>query len=102
MSNVFQSQDEQLLTPLHLACTYGQIEVAKILLESGAQIRSFGEKHQSSLHKAAAVGNRDIVRMLIYAAEQVYGQHEIEQVYFLYTKVYFLPQKFLQTPSPPQ
>ena len=78
----FQCQDEQKLTPLHLACTYGQIEVARLLLENGASIRSIGEKKQTSLHKAAAVGNVELVKMLIYAVEQVYGPNEVHEVVF--------------------
>ena len=43
---IFQAQDQQRLTPLHLSCTYGQTAVAKILLEHGANIHCFGEQHQ--------------------------------------------------------
>ncbi len=73
-------KDEQLLTPLHLACTYGMVTVAKILLENGANIRSSGEKKQTALHKACAVGSFRLVDMLTYAAKQMYGKDEIKQM----------------------
>ena len=47
----FQARDKQLLTPLHLACSYEKTDVAKILLEAGAIIRCTGEKLQTPLHK---------------------------------------------------
>ena len=76
----FQCKDEQLLTPLHLACTYGQISVARILLENGADITSSGEKKQTALHKAAAVGNATLVEMVTFAARQIYGRAEVVRV----------------------
>ena len=70
----FQCKDEQQLSPLHLSCTYGQEAVTKLLLENGADIRSSGEKKQTSLHKACAVGNVNLVKMITFAAEQIYGR----------------------------
>ena len=67
-----EAKDEQLLTPLHLACSYGQVETARMLLESGADIRSSGERKQNALHKSCAVGNITLVQMITYTAEQVY------------------------------
>ena len=43
---MLKAQDQQKLTPLHLACSYGQTEIVKVLLEHGANIRGFGEQHQ--------------------------------------------------------
>ena len=68
-----EAKDQQKLTPLHLACTYGQSEVAKILLQHGANIRSFGEQHQSALHKACSVGSFDLVQMLISTSIRAHG-----------------------------
>ncbi len=73
-------KDEQLLTPLHLACTYGMVEVARILLEQGADILVSGEKKQTALHKAASVGNFTLVEMVTDAAHQVYGRKAIATV----------------------
>ena len=70
-----EAKDQQKLTPLHLACTYGQSEVAKILLQHGANIRSFGEQHQSALHKACSVGSFDLVQMLISSSVEAHGSN---------------------------
>ena len=43
---MLKAQDQQKLTPLHLACSYGQTEIVKVLLEHGANIKGFGEQHQ--------------------------------------------------------
>ena len=55
----------QLLTPLHLACTYDQVGVVKVLLAAGANIRCAGERLQTPLHKAALEGHTDIAQILI-------------------------------------
>ena len=58
-----------MLTPLHLACTYGQTSTARILLENNADIQCAGEKGQTSLHKACAVGNIALVEMITWSAK---------------------------------
>ena len=50
-----QARDKQLLTPLHLACSYEKTDVAKILLEAGAVIRCTSEKLQTPLHKVLEI-----------------------------------------------
>lgn len=79
MVQPLQCKDEQRLTPLHLACTYGQANTAKILLEHGANILSTGEKHQSALHKAAAIGNLGLVEMLTAVAKATLNETDIQQ-----------------------
>ena len=54
---IFQARDKQLLTPLHLACSYEKADVAKILLEAGATIRCVGEKLQTPIHKVSKDAN---------------------------------------------
>jgi ankyrin repeat protein len=56
---------------LHLACSYGQLDEARVLLEHGACIDSMGYKKQTALHKACAVGEHNLVAMLIEATVQV-------------------------------
>ena len=55
-------------------------KVVKLLLESGASLKSTGEKKQMPLHKACAIGNFSIVEMLTYAAKQIFKREEIEAV----------------------
>ncbi len=69
-----------MLTPLHLACTYGMVGATRILLENGASLKNSGERKQTALHKACAVGMFNQVEMITYAAVQVYGKEEFKQV----------------------
>ncbi len=68
-----QIRDEQLLTPLHLACSYGQIEEAAVLLEFNARIDAMGYRKQTALHKACSVGEKNLVALLVEYTLQVYG-----------------------------
>jgi ankyrin repeat protein len=55
------------VTPLHLACFYGQEEVVECLLEAGADV-SVGAQNQAGstpLHEAARSGHRNIVLLLL-------------------------------------
>ena len=79
-----ECQDEQNLTPLHLACTYGQVANTKVLLNAGADIKSLGEKGQTSLHKAAAIGNTELVILITDATRKSHGYHGLKEVkYYL-------------------
>ncbi|VEP13406.1 Ankyrin [Hyella patelloides LEGE 07179] len=55
------------LTPLHAAIKTEQIEIAKILLEAGADVnaKSIGELELTTLQGAAAKGNLDLIRLLV-------------------------------------
>lgn len=75
-----QSRDEQKLTPLHMAVSYGQISSTRILLENGAKVENMGEKKQTSLHKACTVGEIKIVQMLIDCVVQITGDHEVTRL----------------------
>jgi ankyrin repeat protein len=54
-------------TPLHLACFFGQPEVADALLAKGADVhaRSRNPVQNMALHAAAATRNKDAVRALL-------------------------------------
>ncbi len=54
-------------TPLHLACFFGQPEIAEILIALGADVnaRSRNPMQNMPLHAAAAGGNREAVRLLL-------------------------------------
>jgi ankyrin repeat protein len=55
------------LTPLHLAVKQNQIEIAELLLKSGANVnaKTKGELEITALHGAVARGNTDLVRLLL-------------------------------------
>jgi uncharacterized protein len=54
-------------TPLHLACFFGQPEMAEILIARGADVnaRSRNAMQNRPLHTAAAGRNKDAVRLLL-------------------------------------
>lgn len=54
-------------TPLHLACFFGQKEIAAYLLSKGAAVdaRSRNAEHNTPLHAAAAGGQRTCVALLL-------------------------------------
>jgi uncharacterized protein len=71
----FIAEDPELLnaysqdgwTPLHLACFFGQSEVAEALLAKGADVhaQSHNPMENMPLHAATAVRNKDAVRALL-------------------------------------
>lgn len=65
-------------TPLHLACFFGHLETAEMLLEMGAdvKVRSANAMHNTPLHAAAASRNQDICALLLsHGAEVNATQH---------------------------
>lgn len=61
-------------TPLHIAATYDQFDVAKVLLEQGANPRSFDGDHRSPLHEACLEGNEAIVELLLDEGKAKFGE----------------------------
>ncbi|XP_039009876.1 protein VAPYRIN-like [Hibiscus syriacus] len=58
-------RDKEGRTPLLLAATKGNIECAKMLLESGADKNAKSNDGRTALYRAVANGNRRMVEMLI-------------------------------------
>lgn len=55
-------------TPLHVAATFGPVEVVKVLLAHQAEVNAANQSNgKRALHLAAAVGNTDIIRVLLEA-----------------------------------
>jgi ankyrin repeat protein len=52
-------------TSLHVAAVYGQTEIAKLLLESGADLLAVNSDRQTPLHRAAASGKIETVTFLL-------------------------------------
>ncbi|KAK6234390.1 hypothetical protein QUC31_006796 [Theobroma cacao] len=61
----FDWRDKEGRTPLHLAASKGNIECAKILVESGVDKNAKSKDGRTALFRAAANGNRRMVEMLI-------------------------------------
>ena len=65
---MWQAKDAAQLTPLLVACTNCQTNIAEALIEANADLRSTSETGQTCLHKAASVGKFDLVKMITDAA----------------------------------
>lgn len=63
--NINQPDDENLFTPLHWSCHYGQLRTTEKLLKYGANPNSLAKNYISPLHLAAAGGHHEIVKLLI-------------------------------------
>lgn len=57
--------DQDGWTPLHYACDRGHVEVAKLLLEEGANVNARDEARRTPLHLAALSGRVEVVQLLL-------------------------------------
>nr|CAB3267277.1 transient receptor potential cation channel subfamily A member 1 homolog [Phallusia mammillata] len=60
-----EARDKQEMTPLHIAAVYGHVDVAKVLIEEGADIRCTDDDNGTPLQFAAAEGNLEIVQLML-------------------------------------
>eukprot|EP00903_Cladosiphon_okamuranus_P020320 g18644.t1 len=65
------ARDKQSFTPLHLACTLGNLKAARELLRRGAAVGATNERGSTPLHWAASRGHVQVVKLLVgvYGAE---------------------------------
>ena len=64
VNNTYSPQ--QWLTPLHIACSYGFVEVAKLLIErAGAAVNITDKEGWTPLHCACAEGQVEVVKLLM-------------------------------------
>ena len=64
-SSLVTAKDHLAMTPLHLACLNGRIEVVRVLRSKGLHEKQNAEGN-TPLHLACTGGNIDIVELLIY------------------------------------
>lgn len=69
-----QPKDVQDSTPLHLAATYNHFSIAKLLLEEGANPRSYDNDLRTPLHEACLEGNAGIAKLLLAEGEAKFGE----------------------------
>lgn len=75
-----QARDAEDVTPLHLAATHNNPELARILIQAGAFLRTKDEHMATPLHRAATEGSLEIVKMLLEACENRSGSKEASEV----------------------
>ena len=54
-------------TPLHLACFFGQLDAAEILVRYGADTNAVSPSHIAVIHSAAASRNADLLKLVLGA-----------------------------------
>ena len=69
--SLLENRNPDNLTPLLLASIHGQTEIARFLIEKGADIHAGDNENSTSLHNAAARGHLDIISLLIDNAARV-------------------------------
>ena len=67
------SKDVHGRTPLHEACTNGDMEIVKLLIESGANVNTKNDNNQSPLHRAIAHRHKNIIKLLKSAGAKSEG-----------------------------
>ena len=50
---------------MHIACVYGHFELARLLIEAGAEIESKTKYGYTALHLAAQYGHKLIIELLL-------------------------------------
>ncbi len=63
----WQDEDNSNRTPLHLAAEYGQVEIAQMLIDAGADVNAQDKFNRTPLLLAARDGQVEIARVLIGA-----------------------------------
>ncbi|XP_076445109.1 uncharacterized protein LOC143283010 [Babylonia areolata] len=62
-----EAQDKQGISPLHMAAIHNQLEIACMLIEAGANLRSIDNEQSTPLHYACTEGNVELVQTLFEA-----------------------------------
>jgi len=63
-------------TPLHVVCSWGDLEAVRLLLDAGAEVNAVGDIGRTPLFCVLASGNVDIVRALIAAGADLTHRDE--------------------------
>ena len=83
VNNTYSPQ--QWLTPLHIACSYGHVDIARLLIEkAGAAVNITDKEGWTPLHCACAEGQVDIVKMLLKVQgkiEEINGERRKDWIY---------------------
>ncbi len=64
------------MTPLHEAAAMGHLEVARLLLERGADVNAKNKHGFTPLHFAAGIGHTDVAKLLLEHGADVNAKDE--------------------------
>jgi len=65
--DLVKAQSSDGFTPLHLACFFGQVEAAEILVQQGADANAVSPNRIAVIHSAAASRNAALVKLVLHA-----------------------------------
>lgn len=68
------------MTSLHMAATHNHVEIARLLIDSGAQLRCKDNEDLTPLHCAGSEGNIEIVQLMFQAGAKQDGWVTISNV----------------------
>ncbi|KAH9059852.1 ankyrin repeat-containing domain protein [Lactarius vividus] len=63
-------------TPLHLASHYGELEIARLLLDYGANVDAKKEDGRTPLHQASSRGKKGTVRLLLDHDAKIHAENK--------------------------
>ena len=69
------------MTPLHMACTHGNVEIAAMLIAHSASLRSTDYENSTPLHAACMEGHLGIVQLLFEAGEKQSCLDQVSKVW---------------------
>ncbi|TRY67514.1 hypothetical protein TCAL_06427 [Tigriopus californicus] len=75
-----EPRDIQDSTPLHLAATYNNYNVAQLLLRKKANPRSYDKDRRTPLHEACLEGHFSIARLILNESEREFGQNYVSNI----------------------
>jgi ankyrin repeat protein len=73
-----EARDEQGMTPLHMAVQGMRLEVARFLLDRGADVNALNEDERSPLHLAALRGDEAMTRLLLERGAEPNARTRVE------------------------
>ena len=73
---LLEMRNENNLTPLLSAAIQGNIEIARFLIEKGADVHAGDNEGSNALHNAAAGGRKEMIRLLVSKGMRVNDQDD--------------------------
>ena len=79
VSKMVTDQDREEQTPLHLAVEDGDIKLAKLCLDKGANVNAHKMNMSTPLHLAATGGDLEIVKMLVEHDANIEAKNALQE-----------------------
>eukprot|EP00730_Choanoeca_flexa_P006674 TRINITY_DN12203_c0_g1_i1.p1 TRINITY_DN12203_c0_g1~~TRINITY_DN12203_c0_g1_i1.p1 ORF type:complete len:116 (+),score=7.35 TRINITY_DN12203_c0_g1_i1:113-460(+) len=77
---LIQQSDQGKDTPLHYACQYGHLAVARVLIDKGADVEAKNRNQWTPLHEACLRGHLSLAEMLIVNGADIMAENDVRAV----------------------